>query len=235
MGKASRTKRERREHPVPEPTSRRPFPVFWALVVLIVVGGALTLVLTATNESERAADKAAEGVPTYADVRVDGAPLPTWTGADSDPAIGTRLPRISGVDFDGMKLPLAPDDGVARVYVVVAHWCPHCRDEVPRIVEWATSNSLPDNVEVVAISTAASESQPNFPPASWLAREDWPWDALIDDELGSAAAALGTEGYPFLVFASSDGIVRERYSGEMPIDAFDAAVRRLSTTSPDTP
>ena len=80
MGKASRTKRERRElaqhHPVEVAEARRPFPVFWTTVVGLVVAGIAALVLTSPSDSERAATSAAAKVPSFADVAVDGAPLP---------------------------------------------------------------------------------------------------------------------------------------------------------------
>lgn len=229
MGKASRAKHDRRDAPVPPPAPPRSFPVFWVVVVLVAIAaGVAAIVATRSGETDDAADAAAANVPTFADVRVDGDELPAFSATGDDAAVGERVPWITGEDFDGMKRSLAPDDGVARAYVVVAHWCPHCQDEVPRLVEWSKQNELPEGVEVVAISTAVSDSQPNFPPAAWLAREKWPWNAIIDDEVGTAAEALGVEGYPFLVFANADGTVAQRYSGEMPVEEFGDAIESIA-------
>ena len=90
--------------------------------------------------------------------------------------------------------------------VVMAHWCPHCNDEVPKLVEWGESGDVPDGLQVVGISTAAREDAPNFPPASWLADDmGWEWPVLADDEEQTAARAVGTTGYPFIMFVDADG------------------------------
>lgn len=229
MGKASRAKRERRqEPPAPPPARRRELPVFWISIAVILALGIGALVVTAPNDAERARDAAASRVPAYAQVTVDGEPLPTWSGSGSDVAEGMRVPKLRGTRFDGMRATLDPLDETARVYVVLAHWCQHCQDEVPRITTWARENELPADVEVVAVSTAVDEGRPNYPPAAWLAKERWPFDVLIDDEVGTAAEALGVEGFPFLVFVERDGTVSRRFSGEMPIRDFDAELRKLA-------
>jgi thiol-disulfide isomerase/thioredoxin len=228
MGKASRTKRERRAQPAaPPPVQRREIPVFWMSIVGIVVLGIVALVVTAPNDAERARDAAAAKVPAYAEVSVSGDALPTWSGSKSDRAEGMSVPELRGERFDGFRTTLDPTDGTARVYVVFAHWCPHCQAEVPRIVDWAKAHELPAGVEIVGISTDVDENKPNYPPAAWLAREQWPYDVLIDDEVGSAAEALGVEGFPFLVFADADGHVVQRFSGEMKIGEFATAVNAL--------
>src|SRR5690606_15051496 len=100
--------------------------------------------------------------------------------------------------------------------------------EVERIVEWTKDNQVPAGVEVIGVSTSVSESQPNFPPAEWLAREAWPFDTLIDDEANSLADAFGMEGTPFLVFTDAQGAVTKRFSGEMPIADFAAALEAIA-------
>lgn len=238
MGKASRTKRERQERERVQATieaaqrsESRQLPVFWIVIALLVVAGLAAIVVTAPDDADRARDAKAADVPTYADVTVDGADLPTWSGEGDDDAVGRQVPSISGTDFEGMRTTWS-NGGVARAYVVVAHWCPHCQAEVPRIAEWAKSNDVPEGVEVVTVSTSADEAQPNFPPAAWLAEEGWEFPVLIDDEVGTAAQALGVEGFPFLVFVDRHGKVQQRFSGEMPIDEWDEAISDLAADAP---
>lgn len=201
--------------------------MFWIALTVLGVAVVATLIIAAPDDRERAADAKAEDVPAFAEVATRGAALPRWNGSDRDAAKGEEVPAIRGTGIDGRRTDLTPADGVARVYVVIAHWCPHCRDEVPRIVAWSKDHPLPAGVEIVAVSTAVSDSRDNFPPAAWLAREEWPYDTLIDDEVGTAAEALGVEEFPFLVFVDQTGEVVQRFSGEMPIDEFDAAVTAL--------
>ncbi|MCW2928030.1 MAG: Redoxin [Thermoleophilia bacterium] len=224
MGKSARIKAERRAvEASASSTTRRtggPTPVFWLVVIALVVGGIVATVATRPDDAERTRAAAADRVPVFGAVRVTGAELPRWTGDARDAAVGRQVPTLRATSFEGGHRTVDPLDGTARVYVVVAHWCPHCNIEVPRIVEWAKEHPTPRGVQVIAVSTAVDKRQPNFPPAAWLAEAAWPFPALVDDEVGSAAAALGTEGFPFLVFADARGRVVRRFSGEMPIREF---------------
>ncbi len=239
MGKASREKRERRTESMsrvaPPEDVRRQLPVFWMVIAAMVAIGIATLVLTAPDDAKKAQDAAADKVPAFATVNVEGKELSKWSGSGTDRAEGSIVPELQGEKFDGFRTTLTPGDGTARVYVVIAHWCPYCQAEVPRIVDWAKVHELPANVEVIAVSTSVDDGRPNYPPAAWLAEEQWPYDVLIDDELGTAAEALGTDGFPFLVFTDTTGKVTHRYSGEMPIDEFDKEVRALAKPAAAAP
>ena len=101
----------------------------------------------------------------------------------------------------------------------VAHWCPHCQAEVPRIVDLADDQGEIDGVQVAAVATSSTPDRPNFPPGDWLASEDWPGPVLVDsepeaDQLPTAAAAYGEAGFPFLVAVDAEGKVVARASGE---------------------
>lgn len=248
MGKASRAKRERREDGrapdgsalprIDVPTERRQLPVFWIVIAVMVVAGIVALVVTAPDEDTKQREAKVADVPVYADVTVAGPSLDEFGGSDAndekDPAVGSAVPALDGTSIvSGDPLTITPGGGTARVYVVVAHWCPHCNVEVPKIVEWGATDGVPDGVEIVGVSTSAQKGSPNFPPATWLAREDWKWDALVDDEVGTAAEALGTSGFPFLVFVNADGTVAKRFSGEMPMSDFEAEVEAIAKTAAD--
>lgn len=240
MGKASRSKRERREgggqarsNLTPGAASRggvgepeRRLPVFWIVIALVIVGGIVALVATAPDESTKDAVKAAADAPVYADVTVEGEELPRYPQSGTDDAVGKQVPTITGTGFDNVERTLV-EEGTPTVIVVVAHWCPHCANEVPRIVEWAKDERNHEGINVIALSTAASKGQANYPPAEWLARERWPFDTIADDEADTANDALGVRGTPFMLFVKGDGTVLERASGELPDGEFDKAVQRL--------
>ena len=97
----------------------------------------------------------------------------------------------------------------------VAHWCPHCRREVPAVTEWVKAGHQPDDVKLYAVSTATSPDRPNYPPSSWLEDEGWPGPVLADDESGSAASAYALPGFPYFVAIDADGNVAARMSGEL--------------------
>jgi thiol-disulfide isomerase/thioredoxin len=118
--------------------------------------------------------------------------------------------------------------------VFVAHWCPHCQAEVPRIVALAKAGKVP--VPIVGVATGTDPSAPNYPPSAWLQREGWPYPVLVDTKTATAARAYGLPGYPFLVFVDAQGRVVRRLSGEVaPSDLtklFDALAAGQPLPSP---
>ena len=231
MGKASRNKAERREaaeHPQPPVRARRPFPLFWTTLALVAVGGIGALIATRPSEQEQAAVAKAANAPAFGAVQVEGSALPLFSEADKDDAaIGTRIPTLAGTGIDDEPLSISAGRG-AQVIVALAHWCPHCQKEVPRIVEWSKDGKLPEGVTITGLATQTSESQPNFPPAEWLAREEWPYGVLLDDEAGTAGEAIGLAGFPFMVFVDEDGEVVSRTAGELTAAEFDKRVKEIA-------
>lgn len=106
----------------------------------------------------------------------------------------------------------------------VAPWCPHCQREVPFIVDHLGANPLPDDVELVTVSTSVDEKAPNYPPDEWLDEEGWPFPVLADAESGDAATAYGLTAFPYFVAIDAEGTVVERASGELTAEQLDALV-----------
>ena len=98
--------------------------------------------------------------------------------------------------------------------VFVAHWCPHCQVEVPRLVDLYGGEAELDGVELVAVATGSDPSAENYPPGDWLASEGWPGRTMVDDEQASAMLAYGGGSYPYLLAIDADGNVVARTSGE---------------------
>jgi hypothetical protein len=76
-----------------------------------------------------------------------------------------------------------------------------------------------------------SADRPNFPPGEWLADLGWDWPVLADDASRTAALALGTTGYPYMMFVGADGEVLARYSGELPIEAVQQLADATAATA----
>ena len=108
------------------------------------------------------------------------------------------------------------DDAEFAAIEFFAPWCPHCQNEVPKLIDWAENLGVPFGLDVVAVSTSAGGDRPNWPPSAWLAREGFPFPTMADDEVQSAAAALGTTGFPYMVMLDADHTVVWRYSGSPP-------------------
>jgi cytochrome c biogenesis protein CcmG/thiol:disulfide interchange protein DsbE len=159
-------------------------------------------------------------------VEIQGDPLPELTddsGAD-DPAKGMTAPVVIGEDFDGNTVRIdAANDGVTLA-VFLAHWCPHCNREVPRINELRDAGAFPADLNIVAVSTGISPDRPNWPPSQWFKDMDWTYPVIADGvdmqrQTFIAANAYGLSGFPFMTLIGSDGKVIARWSGEMEKDA----------------
>lgn len=189
----------------------------------IAAGAVLLVAVIAVLASSLGGNESVEtGVTQSRSVVANGDALPTLEG-EADPAIGMAAPSLTGQSFDGSPVSISPGDGPTAIWFL-AHWCPHCQAEVPRIVTLAEQGALPDDVTVVGVSTGVDATAPNYPPSTWLEEEGWPFPVLADDEAGSAASAYGLNGFPFLVLIDADGRVSARYSGELGDQAIVAAL-----------
>ena len=192
--------------------------IIGAAVIAVALIGAVVIGLTRSDDDD-GGDPAAI-VETNA-VVIDGAPLPEFT--DVDAAIGAPAPQATGTGFDGLRVELLAD-GQPTMIGFFAHWCPVCQGEVAELADHLADAGLPDDVRVVAVSTAVRPEESNYPPSAWFADEQWPTPILLDDTNNSLAQAYGLSAYPFWVVVGADGNVVGRLSGAIGPDQFDALV-----------
>lgn len=215
MPSASKRRAMEREH------RRRQMRTLGIAVVLIAAVAIAAVVINALG-GEEATDA---GVSQTQPVTVTGEPLPVF-GAEPDPAVGMAAPSLAGETFDGSPISITPGQGPMAIWFL-AHWCPHCQAEVPRIVALAQQGKLPEGVLITAVSTAVDPAAPNYSPSAWLDAEGWTFPVMADDENGTAATAYGLQGFPFLVLVHADGNVTARSSGELGDDGIVAALNSL--------
>jgi cytochrome c biogenesis protein CcmG, thiol:disulfide interchange protein DsbE len=205
--------------------SRTPLIIAAVVIVVVAIAGLVAVLATQGGDDD------ADGDITYGEVQVDGTPLPTGQGPQ-DPSIGTTVPTITGTDYSGKPVTITPGKDGPLMIVVMAHWCPHCNNEIPKLVEWGKSGNVPDSLKVVGISTAAASGAPHFPPHEWLTSVGWEWPVIADDEDQTAAAAVGTTAYPFLMFVDAKGQLMFRISGELPIEDVQQLADAAAATAP---
>lgn len=206
----------------PSGRSRMPIIVIGAVVAIVLIAAVGAVVATSGDQQV--------GQPA-ARLDVSGTALtPLPSDGSADPAIGQRLPTLSGTGIDGQAMTISAD-GNAKVVVILAHWCSHCRAEVPLLVDWLDANTVPDNVDIVALTTAIQPTGTNYPPSAWLDREGWQQPTLVDDANNSGLNALGVANFPGFVLVSGDGRVQQRLTGEISMDQFAQAVAGLSALS----
>ncbi|HEX5586399.1 MAG TPA: TlpA disulfide reductase family protein [Acidimicrobiia bacterium] len=192
-------------------TNTRRWWVIGAVVVVLVV--AIAIAAASGGDSSSSGSSAPNAKQETASVKVEGTPLPAFTQTKNDPAIGDTAPTLVGEGFEKQPVTIAPS-GKPQVVLFVAHWCPHCQAEVPRIVALAKSGAF-DGIDVSTVATGTSEQAPNYPPSAWLAGVKWPFTVMLDDTKGTAGQAYGLPSYPYFVFLDGDGKVLARATGEI--------------------
>lgn len=208
-------------------------PVFVLAVaglVVVLLAAGIAVVVLGGDDSGGALDP---GQQAFGPVTATGTPLPEYDDdADEDPAVGQPAPKLVGETASGDPVTIDPAEGPV-VIAFLAHWCPHCQAEVPRIVDLAGGSDEIEGVPFAAVLTATDPALDNFPPGAWLAREDWPAPAMVDTEpedgsIPVAFSAYGVAGYPFLVAIDADGNVAARSSGELGDDGLRDFFRQVA-------
>ena len=199
------------------------------IAVVIFAGGSDNNGSTSTATTATAAGGAggtSTGPGEYQPVAYTDTALTPLEDPSNDAARGEIAPTLSGYSFDGTPLTLAPT-GAPTLVVFLAHWCPHCNAEIPRLIEWQASGKMPADLNIVGVSTAARNDQPNFPPSKWVVDMKWPWAVMVDSEAQDAAVAYGVSGYPGLILLDGEGKVLARRSGEVGVTELDAWAREF--------
>lgn len=195
--------------------SRSRRPVVGVVAAVFLVAATIALIATRDDNSNGGSDAAgsATGVEQTRPVRVTGdAPAVFQDGPDT--AVGVVAPALIGAGFDGTPVEIRAD-GQPKVVVFLAHWCPHCRREVPVLVDWLAENGNPEGVVLHAVATGTSADRPNYPPSEWLEREGFPVPVLADTADGSAATAFGLSSFPYFVALDGAHRVVARTAGEL--------------------
>ncbi len=212
--------------------------VFVALVVIVLQAVVLTAVLrtrsdvqelrsevdllgaaTAVSPLDAAPDLGAAAganrseAPSTGPAAQVGGDLPRFLGSGPDPALGRTLDRLEAREYySGTDVIVDPADGVARVYMVWAHWCPFCQQELPLMAQWHAANaSTLAGFELISVTTAIDDAAAN-PLVPYLDTSGFPFPVLVDED-GELARQLGVNAFPFWVFTAPDGTVVGRAAG----------------------
>jgi thiol-disulfide isomerase/thioredoxin len=187
-----------------------------------IIGGVLGLGLIVWLAFSIAGDEGLSDAIGFGEVNVEGAVLPVFPDSTvSDPAVEMTAPTVTGNDWDDVSTTIGPD-GRPKIIVFLAHWCPHCQAEVPRIVDWVDSGGLGEDVDMYGITVLTDRLRGNWPPQDWLESSGWTLPTIMDDDISTAATAYGLLGTPFYVVLDGNDKVIARYSGEVGADGLNA-------------
>lgn len=182
-----------------------------------IVGGVVGLGLIVWLAASIAGDAGLSDEIGFGEVTVEGAALPIYVdAATQDPTLGFTAPTVSGADWNDLPVSIEPD-GRPKIVVFLAHWCPHCQNEVPVIQNWVDGGGLGDDVDLYSITVLTNKLRPNWPPQDWLEEEGWTAPTIMDDANSSAVIAYGMRGTPFYVVLDGENTNLGRFSGEVGV------------------
>jgi len=152
--------------------------------------------------------------------------LPRFVQGQQDTAVGMKLGPLAGPDaYSGAPAVIDPADGVKRLWIVWAHWCPYCQQELPELSSmYADLVATYPGIDLASVTTSIDPSQGN-PLDAYLAEQQFPFAVLVDDQL-DLAAQLGVSAFPFWLVTDGDGTVLLRATGYLDPDR----VRTLAST-----
>ena len=192
--------------------------MLWIIIGVVVLGAAAIAIGMSAGKGSGDPDNGTVAAE-YQPVTVSNPALPPLgDGTSADAAIGQQAPALQGANFAGNAMSIAPgSNGNPTMLVFLAHWCPHCNREIPRLIDWKERGLVPTDLRVVGITTASRSDQANWPPSQWITDMEWPWEVMADSETADAANAYGVDGYPMIVVIGADGKVKLRFSGEREV------------------
>lgn len=142
--------------------------------------------------------------------------LPRFDKNQPDAARGMTLGAISGIDgYTEEVVSVDPADGTRRIWMVWAHWCPFCQQELPLLSDWYPTIEDEYDTEMVTVSTNIDPSRGN-PLPQYLADEQFPFTVVVDPQ-SQLAVQMGVSAFPFWVITDGDGEVLLRTTGLLQV------------------
>lgn len=155
-----------------------------------------------------------EGFYRKIKAQIRGKYLPKLVQGYDDAALGWAAPEIKAVGLDGEEIYIG-GEGPTTLIMVLAHWCPHCRNEVRELAPFLNDSDSLDRVRMVTLLTSINEDRPNFPPHTWLDLEKWPVPSIVDTPSNQIATAYGVSSFPFFIVINDRGEIALRMPGRL--------------------
>jgi len=196
--------------------------LIWVILGIVAVAGTFWLAFAGSGEALKNYEN-----PAFSEVAVQGDGLGLFSGQGgfdpSDLAIGLPAPVVTGEDYDGNTVTIG-NDGEPKIIVFVAHWCPHCQAEVPRLSSRFGGGSSEGGVQFYTVATSTIATRGNFPPALWLESSGLVFPTVMDDVAQTVAQAYGLNAFPYWVAIGADGNIAGRGSGQFDAEQVTAFI-----------
>jgi thiol-disulfide isomerase/thioredoxin len=137
------------------------------------------------------------------------------------------LPTIEGIDaYSESAMKIDPADGTKRVWMIWAHWCPYCQQELPDLnAWWADASGNYPTAELITVTTSMDPSRGN-PLEPYLEDQQFVFPVVVDTDT-RIAAQMGVNAFPFWIVTDGDGTVLFRTAGLLDIDRVETLFSQL--------
>ncbi len=179
----------------------------------------------AEDAKAAAANSAAAGATPAPSVQTGF--LPRFSADSADQAVGMQLTAVQGTEaYSDAALVIDPADGTKRVWMVWAHWCPHCQQELPELNAWwpEAKDGFP-GAELVTVTSSIDASRGN-PLEQYLEESQFAFPVIVDTDT-EIAAQVGVNAFPFWLVTDGDGTVLFRTAGALPMEQVEQMFRQL--------
>ena len=143
-----------------KPAPKR-LPVWPILIGAIVVAAVIAVVISSSGGGDKHDTTAEHETGT---VTVSGPSLPDFD-VDQERRRDRRHrahPRTAATS-PGAPVTIPANDGKAKAIFFVAHWCPHCQAEVPRLEKWIQTHGIPAGLDIEIVSTRVERGAEQLP------------------------------------------------------------------------
>ena len=129
-------------------------------------------------------------------------PEPAVQPADMTP--GLPAPDFAFVDLDGDPGRLSDYRGSVVLLAVWASWCPHCKKEMPWLVD-ASREFHDEGFEILGVASDDTEAAVR----AYVEQHRMAWRQTLEPEGGPIATLYRADGVPTLVLIDRDGTIVE--------------------------
>ena len=176
-----------------------------------------SIVVNETVENKVTKPHEEEGFYRDVKVQIRGKYLPKLVQGYEDSALGWAAPEVKGVGLDGEEIYIG-GEGSTTLIMVLAHWCPHCRNEVRELAPFLNETDSLNRVRMVTLLTSINDERANFPPHTWLDLEKWPVPSIVDTHSSQIATAYGISSFPFFIVINDKGEIALRIPGRLGVE-----------------
>jgi thiol-disulfide isomerase/thioredoxin len=138
-----------------------------------------------------------------------------------DSAIGKKAPVVKGISLEGKDIYIG-EEGYYHLIIILAHWCPHCRNEVRELTNYLKETEIPSNLQIISLATAIHSDRANYPPHEWFRNEKWPLPVIVDTHQSDIANHFGVTSYPYFILIDDDGKIQSRRPGRLGINGIES-------------